>query len=344
MAFIFGGNTDNVSEIFQDITVVGNHIYKDPTWHNGANNWAVKNGLEFKRAQRVLIDGNLVEYAWLGGGGNQNAGCLVTSPREDGNAQSQDYDFTIAHNIFQHCGEGMRLSGGDTSQPPPGGNPSARFLIQNNLYNDINSTAWGGTGDVFFMLAESGGGFSNPHDIAINHNTMIITKGGGFIFGGDAPGTVVPFLFANNIASEGGAGIGWGNSPNGNPSYIVTNTFGGANWAKNVILSTTGTGDPNGNSWPSNTFWASIGATNPVGFANFAGGNFQLTSSSPYHNAGTDGRDVGVSDWTCLNNSTNAALNGTYNASIGSCFLGSTDTTSSSIPLPPTNLQGTLMP
>lgn len=43
---------------------------------------------------------------------------------------------------------------------------------------------------------------------------------------------------------------------------------------------------PSGNFWPSNT--------NAVGFVDYAGGNYRLTSASPYHNAGTDGKDLGA--------------------------------------------------
>jgi hypothetical protein len=52
-----------------------------------------------------------------------------------------------------------------------------------------------------------------------------------------------------------------------------------------VIIAGSASVYPGGNFFP-----GSIGA---VGFTDVSGGNFALTSSSPYHNAATDGTDVG---------------------------------------------------
>jgi hypothetical protein len=64
-------------------------------------------------------------------------------------------------------------------------------------------------------------------------------------------------------------------------------------------------------------------------FTNFAGGNYQLLSGSPYRKAGTDGNDIGVWDWTALNTEVSNALNGTF-AGGGSIGSG---------PAPPTGLR-----
>ena len=41
-------------------------------------------------------------------------------------------------------------------------------------------------------------------------------------------------------------------------------------------------------------------------------GNLRLTGGSAYHNAVTDGKDIGVWDWSCYNNETAAALAGNF--------------------------------
>jgi len=53
--------------------------------------------------------------------------------------------------------------------------------------------------------------------------------------------------------------------------------------------------------------FTSTGGTDPV-----LSGNFQLASSSPYIQTGTDGKDIGVWDWSTLNTETTNALNGNY--------------------------------
>jgi hypothetical protein len=46
-------------------------------------------------------------------------------------------------------------------------------------------------------------------------------------------------------------------------------------------------------------------------------GNFQLLNSSPYHNAGTDGKDIGVWDWPTFNSKTTNVINGVWVPGIG---------------------------
>jgi hypothetical protein len=71
-----------------------------------------------------------------------------------------------------------------------------------------------------------------------------------------------------------------------------------------------------GGTYPSGTLLSTNLAG--VGFTNYSGtdlnisGNLQLTSGSAYHNAGADGKDIGVWDWTVFNHETTNALNGIF--------------------------------
>ena len=47
-----------------------------------------------------------------------------------------------------------------------------------------------------------------------------------------------------------------------------------------------------------------------VGFTDFDNGNYRLTTQSPYHNVGTDGKDPGP-DWGALDNATRNTVSGT---------------------------------
>ena len=47
----------------------------------------------------------------------------------------------------------------------------------------------------------------------------------------------------------------------------------------------------NPGTYPANNYYPA--SYNAVGFVNLTGGNYRLASTSPYHNAATDGIDVG---------------------------------------------------
>ena len=68
---LFGGARPTlVNNIPSDIEIRGNHFFKPVSWmvaspSYGGNHWTVKNLLEFKIAQRVLITGNILENNWV---------------------------------------------------------------------------------------------------------------------------------------------------------------------------------------------------------------------------------------------------------------------------------------
>jgi hypothetical protein len=61
---LFGGADPRIPSLIpSDITIRRNHFTKQVIWQTQGN-WSVKNLLELKNAQRVVIDGNLMEYEW----------------------------------------------------------------------------------------------------------------------------------------------------------------------------------------------------------------------------------------------------------------------------------------
>ena len=76
-----------------------------------------------------------------------------------------------------------------------------------------------------------------------------------------------------------GAGVGIGTS-------ALNFYFPGYVFARNAIAGGAAS------SYPSNNFFPSSLVS--VGFVDLAGGNYRLVSTSPYRNAGTDGRDLGA--------------------------------------------------
>jgi hypothetical protein len=286
-----------------DITIVGNHYWKDyAAWYPSGYN--VKNIQELKNAQRVLFDGNVFEFNWLDA---QNGTAIVFTVRNQngGCPWCVVQDVTFTHNLIQHAGEGFVTSGSDGSNPSL---PENRILIQNNVWTDISSSynganGWGGL--VESGAGASGGGVSGAtaNNILVDHNS-IFSNASCLRLGDSTTQPITLLQWTNQIClygTEGGI-----NGTGVTRGLVAFNTYV-TTLIANDMLMLTSSGKSDGNQWPSRTFW---NTTSGAGFTNYAGSNYQLLTSSPYHNAGTDGRDIGVWDWTTFNAETTNALNG----------------------------------
>src|SRR5205085_275392 len=147
----------------------------------------------------------------------------------------------------------------------------AGLYISNNLFYNINGP--------FMQL----NGFYN---VTLDHNTSFHKYNTYTLYGEQSLG----YISINNLTIENpwgifgdGGYIGTAALTQYTPSYV---------FSKNLMVSASSSANPAGNFYPS--------AVSNVGFVDFAGGNYALSPSSPYHNAGTDGEDVGV-DFVQLN-------------------------------------------
>ncbi len=287
-----------------DITVVGNLIQKNLSWRGQVAplNWVVKNLFECKNAQRVLIDGNVIQYTWAAG---QASAMTIRSVNNGAAPWSVCQDFTITHNLVQHAPAGAVIAGTDANFPPA--LDTERILLQNNVESDISLTNWGGTEAWVFRLSPGQG----LHDVGIDHNTAFSDQNPSngtatFIQLGDT-GTIANTQYTNNIATYGSDCCGGVTGTGVASGATALSTYApGAVYSDMVLVNTSGSSSRYP-TYPSGTFWNTLSG---VGFTNYAGANYQLTSGSPYHNAGTDGKDVGVWDWTTVNTDTSNALNG----------------------------------
>jgi hypothetical protein len=303
---MFGGADPAITNLVpSDISIVGNLIQKNTAWRGRAApyNWVVKNLFELKNAQRVLLDGNVLQYTWAEA---QDEALIIRSANQSGACTwCVVQDVTVTHNIIQHAPIGVVLA-------PIGGLypalPTGRVLIQNNVLNDISSVNWGTRGCLFQLVAETA---FPVHDWIIDHNTGF--DDGCYAIIGDS-GTIQNLQLTNNIGTYGTYGIfGSGASPGNN----ALNLYAPVRVYDHMVFITS-SGTCLRCTYPSGTFY---NTQTGVDFTNYAGGNFQLTSSSPYYHAGTDGKDVGVWDWTCLNSDSAAALAGRFVSGTNGCAL-----------------------
>ncbi len=282
---LFGGADPKIPNLIpSDIVVRNNYLYKPRSWQIGdpsyaGNPWQVKNIFELKNAQRVTVDGNIFENNWKDA---QVGYAIVFTPRnQDGTAPWVAVkDVTFTHNIVRHTPSGYSLLSADNL--PPSSQPLTHITIRDNITEDVNPTQFGGSGVGFlFTYAVKTG-----QNYVIEHNTLL-HNGAGNSFGtiGDAGTVVNQFKFNNNIVTYGDFGFkggGVGEGTNALDTYVTNYQM-----TKNAIIGPDRTAAyPAGNLFPADVA--------SVKFANFAGGDYHLLASSPYKNAGTDGKDLGA--------------------------------------------------
>ena len=198
---MFGGARPTlVGNIPSDIEIRGNHFFKPVSWMVGSpsyagNHWTVKNLLEFKIAQRVLITGNILENNWVDA---QTGFAFLVTPRTEYGSAPWVYvqDITFTYNILRHTASAVNISGLDSGDPQKLVR-GRRILIQNNLFDDVNGKAWGGGGGVLFQVASGADAVTIDHNTGFQSSQIILADG--------IPNT--NFVYQNNIAPHNMYGV-----------------------------------------------------------------------------------------------------------------------------------------
>jgi hypothetical protein len=297
---LIGGQYPNIAGLVtRNITVKGNHFYKPTSWRGSA--WSVKNLFELKNADQVEVDGNVFENNW---GASQNGfAILFTTRGEDGKApQAVVSNVKFTNNIIRHVAGGVNILGRDNMSPSQQGHD---YLISNNLFEDVNGATWGGTGRLFQIL-------NGAKNVTITHNS-------GFPDGAVLMADLDPspgLVFQNNMTTSGSYGVIGSGSAIG--TTTLSSYFPGFTFNGNVIIAGNQSAYPGGNFFP--------GSTSAVGFVSYSS-DVSLAASSPYHNAGTDGTDIGVKLSALNPGVTSPTANG-GSGSTGGGTTGSDGTTS----------------
>jgi hypothetical protein len=264
----FGGTDPAIANLVpSDITFTRNHLSKPWSWRGGP--WQVKNLLELKNAQRVLVDGNLMENNWPAA--QTGYAILLKSVNQDGGCPwcvVQNVMFT--NNLVRHVASALNILGFDPRYPAIVAN---NLTFRNNLFEDVSRTRYGGQG---WFLQISGGA-----NITIDHNTVINDGSSTIMAYGE---TSTGFVLTNNVLLDNLWGIKGDNTGLGNVALsmyfpraqVFSNIFAGSNPALYPVA---------------NFYPASL---NAIGLVNVAGGNFRLSGDSIYRRGGTDGTDPGT--------------------------------------------------
>jgi len=278
-----GSDIPIVNLVPSDIEFRNNHCIKPLSLKPGEPeyagiDWFVKNLFELKNAQRVLVEGNIFENNWEDG--QDGTGILFTPCNQDGgNPWVTVRDVTFRKNIIRHSGGGIAILG--QWWIAPGSQQAQRILIENNIIEDIGGARWVGTGRAYQITGSTLG----ATDIIIDHNTAFQT---GAVIVADEP-THTSCIFRNNINPHNEYGVMGSGYATGNAS--LAHFFPGIEFTKNILQ---GGSSSNYSNYPGNYFPAAMSNVGFVNYNNGNGGDYHLLSSSPYKNAGTDGKDLGA--------------------------------------------------
>jgi|HubBroStandDraft_1064217.scaffolds.fasta_scaffold00014_91 hypothetical protein len=300
-----------------DITIQLNHFFKPWQWMPGntpfqggtsGNPFIVKNHLELKNAVRVLAEDNLMEDVW--GGFSQTGFALLLNPSNqttqtvpviDVCPTCEVTDVTVRYTHIFHAGGGIAMTTAISGHGLAAGGGAAkageRWSVHDVVLDDI-SQSYVGEGRLFFVANSWP---ANPvNTVTINHITGFPDVNGGLMFTGNALTNpeMYGFVFTNSLVTVGKYPV-WnkgGDDPCASSSLPLTNLsncFGSYTFNHNALIASPTAFGPS--TWPQGNFFGT--SVNQVGFVaydNGNGGNYELQPSSPYKNAGSDGKDLGA--------------------------------------------------
>jgi hypothetical protein len=308
---LFGGGPATKSP--SDISIIGNHFWKpwqwmpgNPQFIGGTNGepFIVKNHLEIKNAVRVLVDSNLMENNW--GGFSQNGFGILITPKNQhqGNTNvcplCEVTDITVRFTHLSHLGAGIQLAT-SLSGNGVGGAPAqagTRWSLHDLVLDDL-STAYNGGGTGFEIA--NNWPKAPVNTVTINHVTVFPDPESHMMIAGNVAANqqMYQFVFTNSLYVTGAHpiwNVGWGRTSCGFedvPITTLSHCFISSSFTNNVLITPPAPYPPS--TWPAdNLFAATIDDVGFTDFNNGDDGNYELLPTSPYKNAGTDGKDLGA--------------------------------------------------
>jgi hypothetical protein len=304
----FGG--DRATATPTDIEVRRNHMFRPLIWMKGqpgfiggrdGNPFIVKNVFELKNAQRVLLDGNILEYSW--GGFSQAGYAILLTPKNQAIGINNVCpaclvtDVTIRNCTVSHVAGGLQIGNGVSSN---GGaaKDGGRYSIHDVVVDDINPDRYNGFG-VFAQISMTPGVSESPrlHDVSIDHVTAFPPRN-LFVIGGPLVDPKMRDLsITNSMFSSGEQPIATtGGGADRNCSAMPKNRavedvlhqcFSSYTFHNNVIIG-------GGGGWPKDNQTPKKAAD--VGFVAYrdVGGDYRLSRESKFKGTGSDKKDVGA--------------------------------------------------
>lgn len=274
---MFGGADPRIPGLVpSDIEIRRNHLFKPLSWRPGDRSfagvqWTVKNLLELKNAQRVVIEGNLLENVW--------STALVLTPRnQDGTAPwSVVQDVLFRGNVVKNVVSGFVVQSADDEHRSQA---TKRIAIVNNVWLGLTRTFFGITTGRAAVL----------EDLLVDHNTAIPSGYSAYHVESATHPAIVRFRLTNNLIGFGAYGVTFPKA-----DAALAKWMPGAIIARNALVNISDIADGQG---PARNVPYLIDQAMYTSFRSAAAGGINgdgtLTAKSPSRRAGTDGKDIGV--------------------------------------------------
>jgi len=223
---MFGGADPAIRDLLpSDIEIRRNYFVTPPEWKG---KWTKKNLFELKAAQRVLVEGNVLDGSWTDGQigeafvlkvSNQNGRCTWCATR----------DVTIRYNVIRNAGAAFIIMGQQGGRPNAVGERLNRLLIEHNVAENINVAPFNGSGRMISVM-------QNVQNMIIRNNTLSAAgTTSHFLMLADIPAGT-NFEFRNNVVTHGTYGLFSSRFGVGEKSLAAFN--GSVTFENNVIIGT----------------------------------------------------------------------------------------------------------
>lgn len=292
---MFGGGSG--SEIPGDIEVRRNFLFKPLMWLNTqpgfiGKEFIAKNLFELKNAQRVLVEGNVMDGSW--GGYTQVGYGIVLTPRGSWAAVQ---DVTIRFNLIRHTGSGILLAA-SRSDDDSDSLAAQRWSVHDDVIDDLDPPTYHGDGVVFQIASAMRKNLPLNH-VSVDHIT--VNASGPLrnllLVGAAAENPRVPFdiAFTNNIVPAGKYSV-WSNgvgtcAKSGDPATTFLHCWQNNRVSNNVIINYPADQKP----WSAGNFL--IPDARELGFATTSSAdvtNLRLSATSALKGKASDNRDPGA--------------------------------------------------
>lgn len=265
---MFGGADPKFTGLVpSDIEIRHNHFYKPLSWKG--KGWAVKNLLEIKNGQRILVEGNLFENNWFEA--QTGFAVVLKSSNQSGRCTwCVTQDVTWRYNRIVNSPGGFNLM---AVQAPNGGGaiPARRIDIRHTSFEQVGKLSQPGAQRIFQMLGKLTY-ITIEHNTAAGENHILLFDGG--------PATTTNYVIRNNVFTRGRYGVfgsGIGEGKRALDYYARGGTF-----ANNVLIAAPASLYPTGNFFPASLIDAGLSLL-----------TYEL-SGGQYSSASTDGTVPGA--------------------------------------------------
>jgi hypothetical protein len=208
---LFGGGA--ALQPVTDVEVRRNHFDKPLTWMDKTATpkpYIVKNDMELKNAQRVLVEGNVMTGSW--GGFSQNGFAIVITPKNQAGVGPNNTkinlcstcivtDVTIRYNYIAHVGGGFAIANvlSDNGGAAADGQ---RYSIHDVVIDDIDGTKYKGAGELAEIATDLGAASPLLQNLTIDHVTAF-PAAHLLIVGASATKPMKNINFTNNLVTAG---------------------------------------------------------------------------------------------------------------------------------------------